>query len=154
MTINLLLFTLFIVAPIGTFIHESGHMLGAKFVKADCIKLSIGIGKKLGTISFKNIHITIHALFFLGGFVQSERKLPYKATDIFWITICGPMNNGVFALLIFNLNGIYTSQWMYILYLFNLWLAIINMIPYKVKNRHSDGYTILKTVLPNSTIFK
>ncbi|HLS60396.1 MAG TPA: M50 family metallopeptidase [Virgibacillus sp.] len=154
MSIYLLLFTLFIVAPIGTFIHESGHMLGAKFVKADCIKLSIGLGKEIGTICFKNVHITIHALFFLGGFVQSERHLPYKALDIFWITICGPMNNGIFALLFFSLNGVYTSQYIYILFLFNLWLAIINLIPYKVKDRHSDGYTILKTILPDSTIFK
>jgi len=148
MNIALLLFTLFIVAPIGTFIHESGHMLGAQFMKADCVQLSIGLGKRLGTICFKKIHITIHALFFLGGFVQSERKLPYKPLDIFWITICGPMNNGIFALLFFSLNGIYANQYIYILYLFNLWLAIINMIPYKVKNRHSDGYIILKIILP------
>ena len=37
MNLNLLLFLIFIVAPIGTVIHELGHVIGASLVKSDRI---------------------------------------------------------------------------------------------------------------------
>lgn len=143
---NNLLFLLFVVAPIGTIVHESGHAIGAKLVKADTINLSIGLGKEIGTFSFKNLRMTVHLFFFLGGFVQSNRKPAYRSLEIICITAFGSVNNGIFAILFYLLNGIYYNQYIQILFLFNLWLAIVNMIPFKLKGKQSDGYMILKTL--------
>jgi len=144
---NLLLFLVLVVAPIGTLIHEGGHAIGALLVRADHINLSIGLGKKIGTISFRNFQITVHMLFFLGGFVQSYRNASYRIIEVVCITLFGPINNGLFAILFYLLDGIYYNQYIHLLFLFNLWLALMNIIPYKIKGKQSDGYTILRILL-------
>lgn len=147
MNIYFLLYLLFIVAPIGTFIHESGHALGAKLVKADKVVLSIGLGKIIGTISLRQIEIRLHTFFFIGGFVQSERHLPYTVGETCLISICGPLNNAVFASFLYILQTSYFDNYfMQVLYLFNVWLAIINIIPFKFTGKQSDGYTIVQAI--------
>src|SRR5690625_396800 len=123
---NFVLFLLLLVAPIGTIIHEGGHAIGAKLVKADNINLSIGLGKKIGSISLRNFQITIHLFFFLGGFVQSSRKPAYHPLEIVCITAFGSISNGFFAILFYFLHGIYYNQYIQLLFLFNLWLALVN----------------------------
>lgn len=115
-------------------------------MRADSINLSIGLGKKLGTLSVKNLTITIHLFFFLGGFVQSNRKPAYRTLEIICITAFGSFSNGIFSILFYLLNNIYYNQYIQLLFLFNLWLAIVNMIPFKIKGKQSDGYTILQTI--------
>ena len=142
-----LLFLFFVVAPIGTIIHESGHVIGAKIVKADNINLSIGLGRKIGTLSFGNFQITVNMLFFLGGYVQSHREPSYRSLEIICITAFGSINNALFALLFYLLYGIYYNHYIYLLFLFNLWLAFVNIIPFKISGKESDGYAILKTLI-------
>src|SRR5690625_2774979 len=96
-----LIFLLFVVAPVGTTIHESGHAIGAMLVKADNIKLSIGLGKEIITFTLGNIQITIHTFFFLGGFVQSDRTPSYRPIETVWITAFGSINNVFFAILFY-----------------------------------------------------
>lgn len=144
MNIYFLLYLLFIVAPIGTIIHESGHLIGAKIVKADHISLTIGLGKKVGTFTFKNIELNIHAYFFVGGYVRNKRETPYKLLEMLCIIGCGPIHNGVFAAILYFLNSVFLNQYIHILFLFNLWLALVNIIPFKIKDKQSDGYMIFK----------
>ena len=154
MNIYFILYLLLIVAPIGTIIHETGHLIGAIIVKADRISISIGLGKKIGTYSFRNVTINIHTLFFLGGYVQSQRKASYETSEVVWITIFGPINNAVFAMIFYFMNEIYVHPYIQILFLFNLWLAVVNIIPFKIRGKQSDGYMILKAILKRDTLFK
>lgn len=137
---------IFIVAPIGTFLHEMGHAAGAKMVKADIIIVSIGLGKNIGVISWHSIKIKLKAFFFIGGYVQSERKIAYKLFEIIWIAICGPLSNAIFAFLFYLLYVMYPIGFFKLLFLFNLWLAVINIIPFKLFGKQSDGYTIFTAI--------
>ncbi|WP_106497357.1 site-2 protease family protein [Lentibacillus sp. Marseille-P4043] len=153
MDIYVLLWLLFFIAPISTVLHECGHMLGARLVKADQITLAVGVGKKMYHFSHKQYRVSIHALFFLGGLAYSERNKPYKPMEIVWITICGPFINGIAACLVYLLFG-FANGYVQLFILFNIWLAIVNIIPFKLKEKHSDGYTIVKTVSQAYTHFK
>lgn len=137
-------YLLFIVGPIGTFIHETGHAIAARIVKADQIQLSIGLGRKIKDFSIGYVQIKIHLLFFLGGFVQSERRQPYQLLEKISIAFFGPLHNIIYAVLFYYINLYVERELIQLLFLFNLWLAIMNMIPFKIKGRRSDGYTILK----------
>ncbi|HLR66365.1 hypothetical protein [Virgibacillus alimentarius] len=147
MDIYLLLFLVFVVAPISMVIHESGHLIGAKTMRADHITLSIGLGKMIGSLSFKKIHIKFHTVFFLGGLLKSERTPTYKPLEIIWVTICGLLSSGLFTILFYLLYNIYTNYYIQLLFLFNGWLFIVNTIPFKIKGKQSDGYMIYKIIL-------
>lgn len=147
MDIYLLLYLVFVVAPIGTIIHECGHLFGAWATQADRITLSIGRGKQIMSFSGKKMQITIHAIFFLGGLAQSKRTTPYKAIEIIWVTFCGLLSSSIFAVLFYFLYNAYPNPYIQLLFLFNGWLAIVNSIPFKIKGMQSDGYTICKVIL-------
>lgn len=147
MGIVLLLYLLFIVAPIGTVIHEFGHLIGANIVRAEKIVLSIGLGKRFSSISFKNITLHFHRVLFLAGSVNSSRTEPYTPFEKICITMFGPLNNIFFTCLFYFLYLWQPTIYVKLLLMFNLWLAIINIIPFKIGNRKSDGYIILKTIL-------
>lgn len=149
MNIYLLLFLLFIVAPIGTIIHESGHLIGAKLMRADYMILSIGYGKRLFIFKWNNIQIKIRSFFFIGGHVRNERDIPYRTSEMIWIIGFGPLLNGIFAVFFYLLYHLIPSDFLYLLFLFNLWLALINVIPFKMKEKQSDGYMILNLLRKN-----
>ncbi|PAV29543.1 hypothetical protein CIL05_11815 [Virgibacillus profundi] len=144
MDIYLLVFLITIAAPFSIFLHELGHAIAARTVNADQITLSIGLGNKISTIFLGKIQITINAIFFLGGLAKSERNIPYKSSEIVWISISGPITNAVFAFLVYLAYFIYPNNFLHLLFLFNLWLAFANIIPFKIKEKKTDGYTIFK----------
>ncbi|UJL44757.1 site-2 protease family protein [Virgibacillus sp. NKC19-16] len=154
MDIYLLLYLVFIVAPLSSLLHEAGHAAAARTVGADQITLSIGLGKRINTVIFAKVQIIFHAIFFLGGLAKSERAVPYKSWEIVWITIVGPITNALFALLFYILYVMYPNDYLQLLFLFNIWLAFVNSIPFKIKERRSDGYLILQTISKKNTPFK
>lgn len=147
MTVWFFLYILFIVAPLSTFIHELGHAYGAKLAKAENIELSVGLGKKLVSISLKQYRLSIHMFFFLGGSVKNRRDLPYQRRDIMIITMLGPLNNALFALIFYGIHLMDPSPYMIVLAMFNFWLAIVNIIPFKLWGKESDGFILLKEML-------
>ncbi|WP_188453748.1 site-2 protease family protein [Virgibacillus oceani] len=141
----LIAYLILLIAPVSTVIHELGHIIGAKLVKADSVTLSIGSGKSVCKFNIKRLHIRLHALYFIGGIAYSERSIPYKTGEIIWITLCGPVFNGIFAMLVSVLFDL-TNGFYQLLVLFNCWLAIVNIIPFRLKEKQSDGYTIIQTI--------
>lgn len=142
--IIILFYLILIVAPIGIIVHEIGHVVGAKIVKADKIYFSVGTGRRLICIVYQNIHLSLYALLFAGGHTSSERKRPYNKLEICCISILGPINNIFIALICYLLFDFNANRYVQLLVLFNLWLAFVNLIPFKWKTRQSDGYSILK----------
>src|SRR5690625_1091956 len=98
-TVELVLFLIVFVAPISTFIHELGHVIGAKIVHAKEIEMYIGRGKNIFKVSFKNLSVYIHLLFFLGGYTTYMQQYPYVKRNRLIITCLGPLNNLVFGLI-------------------------------------------------------
>ncbi|MFB4166374.1 site-2 protease family protein [Virgibacillus sp. JSM 102003] len=146
MSISLLLHLLFVVAPISTVLHEAGHIIGAKSLNADRMRLTIGSGTIVRTFFISKVQITIRAIFFLGGLASSERKNMYKPYELIWIALCGPLTNGFVAFLLYIIYTAYPSNYLLLLLLFNLWIGIINLVPFRFKEKQSDGYTIVKAL--------
>ena len=145
--IHFILPLVFLIAPMSIIIHEMGHLLGARIVKADHYKLSIGKGKKIFSFSCHSLQIIIRTLYFTGGEAKSRRKHAYKPFDISLITAGGPLLNLVFALMCYSFFKSYPSNLIGLFILFNLWLGVGNLIPFKVRGKPSDGYLIFKAIL-------
>lgn len=146
MTLILIVYLLLVVSPIGMIIHESGHAFGAKLVKATHITLTIGLGKRIFTFVTRRIKINIHSFYFLGGYTKTSGCNPDTNKNLFWITLFGPISNGLFAVIFYYLNQIFVSPYINLLFLFNLWLAMVNIIPFKYKGKQSDGYILLRSL--------
>lgn len=146
MDIYLFLFLIFFAAPVGIAVHEMGHMLGAKMVNADKTTLTIGTGNVIFRRAWKQTEITIRMLFFLGGAAGSQRKIPYELAEQIKITALGPLSNFLAAGFCYGLYIAYPGDYLLIVLLFNLWVGLINIIPYRMKGKESDGYTIRKII--------
>ncbi|WP_368651996.1 M50 family metallopeptidase [Ornithinibacillus sp. 4-3] len=146
MDIFIIIYIVLIVAPIGTLFHETGHAIGAKLVRADKIHLSLGCGNLSYTFRLQGFRLTLHPIYFIGGFASSERNKPYHVKEKILISIFGPFCNLIIACLIYFLYVQVQNEYLFILVLFNLWLAIINLIPFTLLGKQSDGYTILKEI--------
>ncbi|HEY4602551.1 MAG TPA: site-2 protease family protein [Cerasibacillus sp.] len=142
----IIVYLLLFVAPISALIHESGHMIGSVMTGSNHVHLSIGYGKEMASFSTEKVHISIHLYFFLSGQAISERNRPYKTWELVFISICGPLNNVIFVFLFYFIYNIIPSKYILLLLFFNGWLAITNIIPYKVNKKRSDGYIVMKAI--------
>lgn len=154
MDIYLLLFLLLIAAPISILLHEVGHACAARIINADLIIITIGRGKKLKTVCFKKLQIIIYNIYFLGGVAESKRNNPYQSLEIIWIAFSGPIFSGIVAFLFYMLNVLYPNNYLQLLFWFNVWLAVVNMIPFKINEKQTDGYMIIKLISQKYPLFK
>ncbi|MRG86460.1 M50 family metallopeptidase [Salinibacillus xinjiangensis] len=142
---NLVVF-LFVIAPISIVLHELGHAGSAYLLKADCIHFSIGIGKERKVIRVGRLFIHLHTLPFMGGHAASEKELDFSKMEKILISSAGPLVNGLVAVLILSLFPLGTSNILSLTFYFNLWLAIMNIIPFRVGQKKSDGYVCMEII--------
>lgn len=136
------------IAPFSLLFHEIGHVVGAKLMAASKILLTIGVGKRIFSITFQNIDIHFRRFFLVNSFTSTVRDEPFTNTEKIIITFMGPLFSSILAFIAFGLYySIYSSIYVYLLFLFNLWLVFINLIPFKIGEKQSDGYMILQMVL-------
>jgi len=147
MDILTIAYLFFLIAPISILIHELGHVSGAFIVKADHIRLSIGIGNKNKLLDFNRLQVIVHSVYFIGGVTQSKRNIPYTKVEIILITFLGPAFNVIAACICLFIYEIYPNRFWQLFLWFNAWMAIINSIPFKIKDRQTDGYTILDLIV-------
>lgn len=81
---------------------------------------------------------------------ENERYVPYRTIEMISIIVFGPLLNGVFAVFFYMLYDLFPNEYLFLLFLFNGWLALINLIPFKVKSKQSDGYMILNLLRKNA----
>jgi|SRR5699024_3981742 len=141
----LIIIILVLFAPCCLIFHELGHVYAAKLVKSDHVELSIGLGKQIWQGQIKGVHMYIQKLFLINSFTSSHRKQPYSKHEKILISVMGPLFSLLLAMLLFIVYGyLYTLPVIYVLHLFNLWVSLVNLIPFKVGQKVSDGYTIYK----------
>ncbi len=138
---------LFIIVPLGLFLHELGHGFFAFIRNVPSIHIGIGVGKEIFSFQMGRIHVHICLFFFIGAFASYSREEAFTYMDKILISLGGPL----FSLAAYWLCwwGFITLQtnFLFTLMLFNGWLAFINLIPYKVRDKKSDGYTIIEAIL-------
>lgn len=141
----------FIIAPLSLFFHELGHVIGARINRATSIRLTIGIGKQLYKKRFGNVTIVIRKFFIVNSFTETYRKEPLKRLEKIIITVTGPLFSLLLTGLAYFLCLVLVQHtFFYLLFLFNAWITIINVIPFKIGNRKSDGYTIITNILKST----
>lgn len=150
MTVYLLIFLIVIVVPVGTIIHELGHGIAAYFVNADRITLHIGVGKHIKTFRMKRFAIFLYRIFFIGGVSDSRREIPYNTSEKIWIALGGPAGNAIVIILFFVILNPLQNPYTKLFILFQSWLMLINLIPFKWKGKKSDGYTVVHTMRKKS----
>lgn len=96
--INLLLFMI-IIAPISMIIHEIGHLIGAKCVKADSIILTLGTGKKLFTVRFNQTTFIIRFFLLFNPQIKSMKSEGFTKKELIIISFFGPLLNVLLAIL-------------------------------------------------------
>ncbi|WP_249871909.1 site-2 protease family protein [Oceanobacillus saliphilus] len=137
---------IFVIAPLTTLIHELGHVSGSLALKADYVQLCMGIGKRKSVTTYRRVEFIVYPFFFIGGFTRSERNKPYLKSERIWITILGPIFNGISALVSYLLNEVYPSEFLQLFFWFNIWMSFVNIIPFKINGKQTDGFTILELI--------
>ncbi|MGM8366702.1 site-2 protease family protein [Virgibacillus sp. W0181] len=144
---GVILYLIIIVAPFSLLLHEMGHVLGARIVKSEYIKLSIGSGKKLFNLTcLVPINISFHQWFFWGAYTKSKRKIPLNSLESAIVSGLGPIASIIVAFVFYYINNLFAHPFINVFVLFNLWVALVNIIPFKIGNKQSDGYMILKAL--------
>lgn len=142
-----LLLWLIIIAPFSLFWHELGHVFGAKVINATHVTLTIGTGKPIVKRTRSNVTIVIRRLFFFNSSTATKEPYILSNRDKLIITSMGPIYSLVLSLLAYFCIVITMPHLsLYIVCLFNLWIGIINLIPFKINGKSSDGYTILQII--------
>lgn len=145
MNLIIMLLFVFLVVPGSLIVHELGHLVGAKLKKATTIRLVIGSGLPMFQFTLFNVEVVVNFMLIFGSYTSTVRETPFQDNEKIFITVLGPVFNGLLAIIflisyvIFNPDPLF-----YLIILFNLWLAIVNVIPYKLGMKQSDGYIVYK----------
>lgn len=144
---TLLLIFIIIIAPLSLLWHELGHVFGAKIVRASHVTLTIGVGKPILKRTYQNVTFIICKMFLFNSLTETKRPYLLSRRDKVVITFMGPMSSLMLGLLAYCLYVFIAPHLLlYGLFLFNMWIGLINLIPFKINERPSDGYTILQII--------
>ena len=143
----ILIVLIFVIAPFSLLFHEIGHVVGVKFMKATKILLIVGVGKKIFSMTLQNIEIQLRRLFVVNSFTSTIRNRPFTSKEKMFITMMGPLFSSLLALVAYLLyRSVFSNIYIYMFFLFNLWLFFINLLPFKIGEKQSDGYTIVQII--------
>ncbi|WP_139186863.1 hypothetical protein [Sediminibacillus halophilus] len=141
-----LIYLVLVAAPAGVLIHESGHVIGSWFCRAEHMNLSLGTGKRMKAVRIgRKLTIHFHLLLTAGGNASSVRTHPYSNMEKVVISMGGPACSlaAGWVLMQFVSEG---NTWIRLFALYNIWIAMINFIPFKWRGKKSDGYFVFRAI--------
>ncbi|MEQ6376246.1 site-2 protease family protein [Bacillaceae bacterium S4-13-56] len=138
-----LLIFLFIFAPITLIFHELGHVIAASFFHIHKIEINLGRGRVVHSLKWSNIRFILRFFFIGGASTQIELNSPSIISDRF-ISLGGPLFNLFIFLFFFPILDRSPHSIQLFIY-FNAWMSIINLIPFRIGTKKSDGWRILET---------
>lgn len=147
-----LVYLVFVIAPVCTLIHECGHGVGSKWTGAEKINISVGMGKTIFSFTIHTIQFHIRTIFFIGGWTKSAGKDNLTKGQALWISFSGPLFNMLFAMLSFIPMTIHPNEFIELFFWFNVWLAAVNLVPFRIGNKYTDGYAMHETLFSRKKI--
>ncbi|MBD8071485.1 site-2 protease family protein [Bacillus sp. PS06] len=144
---------LFIVVPMTVFLHEVGHGLVARVMKIDGVEVVIGTGPMLVSFQFGGIHFQFHAIYFFGAYTTNLSAHEVSEWQRGLISLGGPLVNvgvAILAYLLLDMNHMISELFV----LFNVWVGLVNLIPYKLLKRESDGLIFIKSMYKEIRLIK
>lgn len=152
MSIQSVILFIVIIVPFSLTIHEIGHAIGAKLRRADGIQLRIGSGKEIFRFTLFGVRVIFCVFYIFGTYTATVREIPFSRRERIFITVMGPLVNGLIAALLYmTYLFLYDNYLLFVAMLFNLWLFLINLIPYRIGERQSDGYIIYQIIRPRKS---
>lgn len=141
-TIQFIIFV-FLAVPFSLFIHELGHALTSLLFGAHDVTVRIGKGNCLYKLKRTRFSLIIHMNVFIHYMTEYKRNKPFTKREQLMIVLMGPMSNGIIGYCSYILYKDNTLLSFFLFCaLFNWWLMITNLIPFKIGQKSSDGYTI------------
>ncbi|MGI8315416.1 site-2 protease family protein [Halobacillus mangrovi] len=140
------LLLIFAVAPLSLFIHELGHVLTALIFRAEQSYINVGYGFPLIKGKIGRVRISIRCLLFHGAHSINEREDPFSDRQKALICLGGPLLNAVVFLFLFITPPLMRTNPVMLFYLFNAYLAIVNILPFKIKGKKSDGFRFIQSL--------
>ncbi|WP_413229840.1 M50 family metallopeptidase [Halobacillus litoralis] len=137
---------IFLVAPLSLIIHEFGHVIPGLIFKARLSIIHLGRGRLVFRRRLGSVEINIYALFFQGAYSINERHPCFSPSEKIWISLGGPLLNGFTAILSLMSFMVHENRLVELLFLFNLYLAVVNLLPYSFFGKRSDGYQFIEAV--------
>lgn len=142
-----LFIVLIFAAPICFLVHESGHIAAVKIVKGTDVALHLGRGKIIWQGNWSGIHVTLRQFWFSNSYMASDREPPYTALEKIFIAAMGPFFSLLLAIGLLSAYSVFgKADIFYMLFWFNVWIGAVNLIPFKIGQKQSDGYTICKQI--------
>lgn len=136
-----------VMVPLSLFWHELGHVIGGKLVRATHITVTLGLGKPLFRLNVGNMTFDVRRIFFVHSLTETKKNDSLSKREIVIVSMMGPLNSLVFGLCFYAVHQLAMPSFViYLMFLFNIWIGIINLLPFKWKSRHSDGYAIVKAL--------
>ncbi|MCD5323054.1 MULTISPECIES: site-2 protease family protein [Pontibacillus] len=138
---------LFLIAPLCLLLHECGHALLARSAGAERVEVFLGVGPAYQMQVHPSFSIHIASLYFLGAMASYDKQDVFKPGERIAISLGGPL---------FSLGGAVLSWGSYLYFphpilsfmiIFNLWLFAVNLIPFKIRGKRSDGSLILQDLI-------
>lgn len=141
---------LMILAPLTIIVHEIGHVIAASFFQVNKIEMNIGTGKVIHSIKRGKVRLTFHILVLGGASTQTELESSSNFSDRL-ISLGGPLVNLLLFFFLFPFIEQSVRYFQLFIY-FNAWMAIINLIPFKLGTKKSDGWRFLETYLSSKKV--
>ncbi|RWZ60215.1 hypothetical protein EQV77_02670 [Halobacillus fulvus] len=134
------------MAPLSLFAHELGHVMMARLCRAEQSEIRIGTGRELFALVTGRMRVQVGWIFFHGAHSVNTRKQEFNRFEKAMISVGGPLINSGCAALIMLTPLHDLSRQFVILGWFNVYLTVINLIPFSLKGKKSDGYTVWKAL--------
>lgn len=143
-----ILFCTVTILPLTILLHELGHFFTALLFQARNIKVKVGFGNKIGTMKMKEYSISFHYLPFIGStFYELAQPNDFKQVII---SASGPILNGIiaFGLILqgFGNDPSFITLWFQWFIIYNFFMFIMNLIPFKLGSYYSDGWIVLNAI--------
>jgi hypothetical protein len=137
----------FVIVPLVHLIHEAGHVFMAKLYDVKGTQIVIGAGPKIFETRIAGTGIRLNCILFLGAYSTNmeEGKLSYN--EVVWISAGGPIFNILSIGLVLPFWNPFYFSLLNLFFYFSLWIGIVNLIPFKVGTRKSDGWQIAASVI-------
>ncbi|MCF6136965.1 site-2 protease family protein [Pseudalkalibacillus berkeleyi] len=146
----LMLIIVFVLFPIATLLHELGHYITARLTGIKIIQIKMGIGNTILKLNDGPLRLEVRVLFFIGGSTSWECTTQSRPIQRMFIALNGPIANLLLAFLAFHYMHYVglplMEQTLHMFMLVNFWIAIGNLIPYKLNNRTSDGWLVVQNL--------